>query len=117
MTGGRGRSLLILIVLTGVLGLVPASQPAQRKVTVVSWGGSYQDALREVFWKPYAKETGVTVVEDTWNGEVAKIRAMVDTGRVTWDLVVADYEHAIVGCEQGFLVPIDRSRIGDPADY
>lgn len=117
MTGRCGRYVLVLVVLAAVLGAVTAGVSAQRKVTLVSWGGSYQDALREVFWKPYAKEAGVTILEDTWNGEVAKIRAMVETGRVTWDLVVADYEHAIVGCEQGFLAPIDRSRIGDPNDY
>jgi putative spermidine/putrescine transport system substrate-binding protein len=116
MRGGLGRRLLEILGLTAVLGLATES-PAQRKVTVVSWGGAYQDALREVFWKPYAKDTGVTVLEDTWNGELAKIRAMVETGRVTWDLVVADYEHAIAGCEQGFLTPIDPGRLGPPADY
>jgi putative spermidine/putrescine transport system substrate-binding protein len=116
MTAQRAGVLLGMLVMGGVLGLATES-PAQRKVTVVSWGGSYQDALREVFWKPYAKETGVTVLEDTWNGELAKIRAMVETGRVTWDVVVADYEHAIAGCEQGFLAPIDPARLGPTADY
>jgi putative spermidine/putrescine transport system substrate-binding protein len=104
-------AVLVALLTTG------AAVSQERKVTVVSWGGTFQNANREALWKPYTQETGVRIVEDSWNGEVGKIRAMVETGTPTWDLVVADYAHGIVGCEQGFLVPIDPAIIGDRNDY
>jgi spermidine/putrescine-binding protein len=53
----------------GVVALVTgwrdqaASQEA--KVVIVSWGGDYQDALRDAYWKPFTAATKVAVVEDT----------------------------------------------------
>ena len=66
---------------------------------------------------PYAKETGSEIVQDSWNGELAKLKAMVDTRNVTWDVIDADYEHAITGCAEGFLEPIDATMFGDPKDF
>src|SRR5690242_14748536 len=117
----RAQWLLVLVVAVAAAGyaLLPGNvgHAQGKKLTVVTFGGSYEEAIRQAFWKPYAQKTGVTIVSDTWNGEVGKVRAMVEAGKVTWDLIVADYEHAIVGCEQGFLVPIGKTVIGDPADY
>jgi putative spermidine/putrescine transport system substrate-binding protein len=115
MMGNLTRSFAytVAVALLAISGVVAQ----ERKVTVVSWGGTFQDANREALWKPYSQETGVRIVEDSWNGEVGKIRAMVETGTPTWDMVVADYAHAIVGCEQGFVVPIDPAILGDRNDY
>ena len=66
---------------------------------------------------PFTKETGIKINQDNWDGELSKIRAMVDTGNVTWDLVVADYGHAIAGCAEGILEPIDFSKLGDVSDF
>jgi len=88
-----------------------------RKVTVVGWGGSYQDATRDVFMKPFEKATGVKVLEDSWNGETGKIKAMVQAGNAHWDVVFANFSDAIVGCEQGFLEPIDPSIIASIKDF
>ena len=111
-------ALMIGVVAAGHVLLTDDAGHAQgKKLTVVTFGGSYEEAIRETFWRPYSKKTGIEIVSDTWNGEIGKVRAMVEAGKVTWDLIVADYEHAIVGCEQGFLVPIAKTVIGDPADY
>jgi putative spermidine/putrescine transport system substrate-binding protein len=87
------------------------------KLTIVSWGGAFQKAQEEAFFVPYAKETGADIAQDSWNGELAKIKAMVDTKNVTWDVIDADYEHAITGCAEGFLEPIDATMFGDPKDF
>ena len=70
----RGFACAVAVVLLTTGGVVAQ----ERKLTVVSWGGSFQDANREALWKPYTQETGVRIVEDSWNGEVGKIRAMTD---------------------------------------
>lgn len=89
----------------------------ERKVTVVGWGGTYQDATRDVFMKPYEKATGVKVLEDSWNGETGKIKAMVQAGNAHWDVVFANFSDAIIGCEQGFLEPIDPSIVNGIKDF
>ena len=106
------------VLVAAVVGLL-GTEPAQSKdrITVVSWGGAFQKAQEEAFFVPYAKETGAEVVQDSWNGELAKLKAMVDTRNVTWDVIDADYEHAITGCAEGFLEPIDATMFGDPKDF
>lgn len=102
----------------GVTDTAPASvQAADRPLTVVSWGGTFADAMREAVWQPFTKESGIPIVEDTWNGEISKIKAMVDAKNVTWDLITSDVDSAVRGCEEGFLLPIDATKIGDASDY
>jgi len=71
----------------GVLSLVFGSAESQAKDQMVfaSWGGTYQDAIRTAWIKPFQQKFGVEVTEDT-SPEMAKIKAMVDTNTVTWTL-------------------------------
>ena len=41
-----------------------------RDLTVVSWGGAYQDAQRDAYFKPFMQKTGVKMVEESWDGGV-----------------------------------------------
>ena len=96
-----------------------AIQPsaAADSITAVSWGGAYQEAQTKAYFEPFSKDTGIVIHQDTWGGEIAKVRAMVETGQVTWDVIAADYGHAIVGCAEGFLEPIDMSKLGNLDDF
>src|SRR5260221_13543291 len=58
---------------------------AADSVTVVSWGGAYQDSGRKAFFEPFMKETGGKIVEGEVNGEIAKNRAIVEANNVTGD--------------------------------
>ena len=58
-----------------------------KPLTVVSWGGAYQDAQREVFFKPYTAKSGVKVVDESWDGGVGVLRAKIQGGANNWDLV------------------------------
>jgi hypothetical protein len=64
-----------------------AADPA--KVVVAAYGGSFQDAQTKAFFDPYAKTTGAKVIGTTGSGH-AKIKAMVLSGNITWDVVSAD---------------------------
>lgn len=89
-----------------VLAYPSVCRAAEGTLTVVGWGGSFQDAQREAIWKPFEAATGVKIKEDTWNGEFGKVKAMVESGSVTWDVVWGDFAHAVTGCEAGVLVPV-----------
>ena len=89
-----------------------ASAVAEEKLTVVSWGGAYQESQRKAFLEPYAKDTGTQITEEEYNGEVAKIRAMVETNSVTWGVLDVDTPTAIQGCAEGILETIDWGKLG-----
>ena len=85
---------------------------AADSVTVVSWGGAYQDSVRKAFFEPYMKESGEKIVEEEFNGEIAKIRAMVETGNITWDIVENDSMTTIAACAEGIVEKIDWDKLG-----
>ena len=57
-----------------------------QRLNVVSWGGAYQAAQRQAYFIPFAEKFGIQLVEDS-PVEYAKLRSMVKTGNVTWDVV------------------------------
>ncbi|GGC49002.1 ABC transporter substrate-binding protein [Siccirubricoccus deserti] len=88
-----------------------------RRITYVSWGGAYQDGQKKAYCDPFTEMTGLRIDQDGPN-DYAKLRLMVSSGRVVWD--VADVGAAFMqGAEQQNLFEkldyevIDRSRI-DP---
>jgi putative spermidine/putrescine transport system substrate-binding protein len=91
---------------------VPKQASAEDSLTVISWGGAYQESQRKAFMEPYAKETGVKINEGEYNGEIAKIRAMVESKSVTWDVVDVDTQTALAACAEGTLETIDWGKLG-----
>jgi putative spermidine/putrescine transport system substrate-binding protein len=64
----------------------PALGQDKGHVVVTSYGGTYQDAAREAFFKPFEKATGIKVVEAT-GPALARMRAMVQSGSPEWDVI------------------------------
>lgn len=61
-----------------------------KSVTFVSYGkGSYQDGQEQGWLRPFEKQTGAKVTLDG-PSDNAKLRAMVDAGKVTWDVMDTD---------------------------
>ena len=63
-----GVTAASLVLSTGVLA---------RDLSVVSWGGAYQDAQREVYFKPFMDKTKVKMTEENWDGGVGTLRAKI----------------------------------------
>ena len=97
-------SLIALAATTGAAGA--------RDLTVVSWGGNYQDAQREIFFQPYAAEKGVTLLEETWDGGYGVIAAKMETRPADWDVVQVETEELELGCADGMYEPIDWDALG-----
>ena len=93
--------------LTGVVLMLSASfADAQQQIVVTSWGSAYQEAQRKAYFEPFTKATGIKVLEAT-GPDAAKIKAMVASGNVEWDVVDVGLATALVLAEQGLLTPID----------
>ena len=100
------------VVAAGALLGSSAGSALAQDLTVTSWGGSYQDAQREVYFEPFKQECGLDLVEDVWNGGVGAIRAKVEGGGQEWDVVQVEAEELVLGCEEGLYEPIDWDAVG-----
>jgi putative spermidine/putrescine transport system substrate-binding protein len=98
--------------------LASASGAAEaRDLTIVSWGGAFQDAQREVYFRPFQQATGIRFVEDTWDGGIGVLRTRMQSGNNTWDLVQVESEELLLGCEEGLFEKLDYARIGGREHY
>ncbi|MGE0724434.1 MAG: ABC transporter substrate-binding protein [Alphaproteobacteria bacterium] len=103
---GRG------LIAAAVAGLLAAGGASARDLTVVSWGGAYQDAQREVYFKPFMDSLKAKMVEETWDGGIGVLRAKLQGGANTWDVVQVESEELVIGCEEGLFEKIDWSKVG-----
>jgi len=114
----RRRSLLGSI---GAGGLALArggrAQAQGRDLTVVSWGGAYQDAQREVYFRPWMTARNQRLLEETWDGGVGVLRARIQSGANTWDLVQVESEELLIGTEEGLFEKMDWDAIGGRDNY
>ncbi|WP_171208880.1 MULTISPECIES: ABC transporter substrate-binding protein [unclassified Ruegeria] len=105
MMKDNGKLTLTAGLAAGSL-VIATSAFAEGEVVFSSWGGSFQDALRESMLDPAAKKLGLTIKEDTTNG-IQDVRAQITAGAVAWDIT----EQALSDCarlkQEGALEPID----------
>src|SRR5258708_9986928 len=94
----------------GAMVALPSLASAQ-DLTMVSWGGAYQKSQDEAFVKPFTAKTGAKITAEEYNGEVSKIRAMVQAKAVTWDVVDVDSATVRQACDEGILEQIDYSKV------
>jgi len=111
------KSLMVAGALAAAGIAVAALPPAKpafagSDLTITSWGGAYQESQRKAYFEPYAKQAGVKITEEEYNGEIAKIRAMVEAKSVSWDVVDLDSQTAIQACAEGIIETIDWKKLG-----
>jgi putative spermidine/putrescine transport system substrate-binding protein len=80
------------------------------ELVVVSWGGSLAKAQRKAFFEEFEKQSGYTIKEDTPPAP-AKIKAMVESGNVTWDVIETDMAAILGLVKDKLLEPIDYAKI------
>jgi putative spermidine/putrescine transport system substrate-binding protein len=103
------------IALAAALALALPAAFAQQ-ITVVNFGGANANAQKKAFYEPYEKK-GNKLVTVEYNGEQAKVKAMVEAKNVTWDLVEVESPDAARGCDEGLFETMDWSKVGAKADF
>lgn len=68
------------------------------ELTFVGWGGASQEMFTKAVIEPFSQRTGVAVKQDVMDGNYAKIKAMVDADRVTWDVFHSDPFFPVGSC-------------------
>ncbi len=110
------KTIFKTTALAAAVGFMATAAYAE-SITVTSFGGAYSNSQREAYWKPYTADTGITVIEDEYNGELSKLKAQVDSGNITWDVVDMESGPVTQGCDEGVLEIIDWSRIHNADDF
>ena len=110
------RSLSLKLGVLAAVAAMFSAGAAARDLTVVSWGGAYQDAQREVYFKPFMA-TGVKMVEESWDGGVGTLRTKVKGGNNNWDVVQVESEELLLGCEEGLFDKLDWTKLGGKDKY
>ena len=91
------------------LGLISLAfvSSAFADITFVSWGGAYTASQQKAYVDTWSKGSGVTV--ESYNGGLGEIKAQVEAGNVTWDVVDVLPDQAITGCDEGLFAKVDQS--------
>ena len=95
---------------------VPAAASAQTALTVVNFGGANGAAQKKAYYETYEKATGGKITPVEYNGEQARIKAMVESKKVTWDVVEVEGPDISRGCDEGLYEPLDWSKL-NKADF
>jgi len=105
------------IVVAAATVLASFAVLADNQLTVVNFGGANGNAQKKAYFEPYEKASGSKIVGVEYNGEQAKIKAMVEAKNVTWDVVEVESPDVTRGCDEGLFEKLDYSKIGDKADF
>lgn len=100
-----------MIIMTATAALLATTALAQdKKVTIASWGGSYQEAQSKALFQPASANTGIEVKEETYGG-MSDVRLQVSSGQVTLDIVASGSGSAARAGAEGLLEELDYSII------
>ena len=112
------KSKTAILAMTAAVIMAAASVSAEaRDLSVVSWGGAYQNAQKKVYFEPFRKATNLPMTDESWDGGIGVLRAKVKGGNSTWDVVQVESDELAVGCEEGLFETIDWAKIGGQANY
>ena len=95
--------------------ILASSAVLAEPVTVVSWGGSYGAAQDNALFNDASKNTGIEINRES-GASMSKVCLQVQSGAVTWDLVVTGSGGAASAAEKGCLEKIDYDVV-DVSDF
>lgn len=93
-------------VLAAMIAVPIGTAATAQELTVVSFGGSYQEAQSKALFQPAAKALGIKIKEETYTG-IADLRLKVKAGAVTWDVVASGSGSAARAGAEGILEKLD----------
>ncbi|MBK4987924.1 polyamine ABC transporter substrate-binding protein [Pseudomonas sp. S36] len=98
------------VLSASLLTLACQAAQAAESVNFVSWGGTTQDAQKEAWAVPFTKATDIKVVQ-AGPTDYGKLKAMVESGNVQWDVVDVEADFALRAASEGLLEPLDFTQI------
>ncbi|WP_066298776.1 ABC transporter substrate-binding protein [Bacillus sp. FJAT-29937] len=98
-------TMLVAVIVAGC-GNGATNGKESKELIVVDWGGPYTEIHQEVVFKPFEEKYDVKVKVVT-PPDVGKLKSMVESGNVEWDVVSVGDDFAIRGGREGLLEKLD----------
>lgn len=111
------RTLLITCALAAIglaaVTLAPTKSAfAADQLTITHGGGSFGKVLRKDVFDPFTKKSGIKITEAEYDYNTVKLRAMVETNTVIWDVVYVTEAAVKRLCDEGIVETIDWKKLG-----
>jgi putative spermidine/putrescine transport system substrate-binding protein len=112
---GRAFNRRAFLSALAILGLSPAlfrltpAHAQSKEIVVVNFGGDAVPAMTKAWADPFNKTSAVKAVVDGSGPSSAKMKAMVESGKVTWDVVDRNLIAGLELGRQNLLEKIDYS--------
>ena len=107
----RNAIAALIFAVPCALGFSSAAS-AQQAITIASWGGAYAKSQRETYFEPFSEKYDVQITDVVWDDDVNAIQRQVLSGEYQWDIVDAQQDTVLDGCDLGILDPIDYGLMG-----
>ncbi|MFC3126486.1 ABC transporter substrate-binding protein [Pseudoroseomonas globiformis] len=117
----RRQMMLGFAALGATAGLSNPATAQARELVMVNWGGLANQGFNEFYGQAFmAANPGTKVVQDSSGPSTGKIRSMVESRNVTWDVCDSSTATAILLSKMNLLTPIDygivdKANVIDPA--
>src|ERR1700710_2837088 len=111
---GRFSGMAAVLATFTLLG---TAAHAAETLSVVTFGGAYENAAKKAYFEPFTAKTGVNFTTESYDGGLAKLSAMEQAKNTTWDLIDLETNDAITACDEGLLKKFDRKSIGNTSDF
>ncbi|WP_447792019.1 polyamine ABC transporter substrate-binding protein [Pseudomonas farris] len=98
-------------------GMFTAHAMAADALTVVSFGGANKVAQAKAFYEPWERQSSGKVIAGEYNGEMARLKVMVDTHSVDWDVVEVELPELARGCDEGLFESLPPELFGSSSQY
>ncbi len=100
--------ILSILIIAGCSNGTTSGEASKKdkELVVVDWGGPYTDIHKKTVFEPFEKKYGVKVTVVT-PPDVGKLKSMVESGNVEWDVVSVGNDFAIRGGREGLLEKLD----------
>jgi putative spermidine/putrescine transport system substrate-binding protein len=109
----RRAPVLAALAASSLLG---AAGTSAAELTIVNFGGANAEAQKVAYYQPFEKQTGNKITAVEYNGETAKIKAMVEAKHVNWDVVEVESGDIGRGCDEGLYEKLDWSKVANKSD-
>lgn len=104
------QAIAALGIVPTAVKFTPVAQAAAGELVIVNWGGDAVPAYDEIWAKPFnAANAGVKAMINGAGPTSGKIKAMVESGAVTWDVCDRTVPASVELGRQGLLEKVDWS--------
>lgn len=115
MTDFSRRDLFKLTAACGAFSLacsIPLFAQAAQQLRIISWGGSYGDAMRANWMEPFAAESGIASEIQLQSSSMETLAALrANKGRIDDDLWLSAISPATLAMRDGLLEPIPVDKL------